>query len=387
MHLAIEIMVEDLDHGLGRQPVRQRGEAAQIRQPDRGLHGVVVTAADLAAENTRAGAVADIGVEQRRGGAAQGDDLADAGKRRHDHPDRRDVIIAEATGVPRDPARRMDRAIEKRHRHRDVVGHAFGAHVVEERKPLAVEVVHAAPHLDPLLEHDAKRALGEFGRVQDLEIDGADFDLLALPPDEVAAEDFRMQRADEDAEPRQRQAGIDQALADSGDHVGRGPRRPRAVDQPVEDTLEPGVLHGRICGRSCGIVKLRGGLVPRHEDLTPHLPAIAQKVIGQHAGHHGFADRDGADADAGVVAALGDDLGLVRRCDRRSGAASGSTRSASPRSAPRPAVRSRCRRERRRRGWTGSACRHCRCASRRHSPRRSARPRQSRRRSRRPSPR
>jgi hypothetical protein len=50
-------------------------------------------------------------------------------------------------------------------------------------------------------------------------------------------------------------------------------------------------------------------------------------MIRQHAGHHGFADRHGADADAGIVAAFGHDVGIVaaavdaaaRRQDRRRG--------------------------------------------------------------------
>ena len=28
---------------------------------------------------------------------------------------------------------------------------------------------------------------------------------------------------------------------------------------------------------------------------------MAQEVVGEHASHHGLADRDSADADAGVV--------------------------------------------------------------------------------------
>jgi hypothetical protein len=36
---------------------------------------------------------------------------------------------------------------------------------------------------------------------------------------------------------------------------------------------------------------------------------MAQQVVGQHHGEHGLGDGGGADADAGVVAALGDDLG------------------------------------------------------------------------------
>jgi hypothetical protein len=46
--LAIEIMVQNVDDGLGRQPVRQRREAAQIGQPDRGIHRLGVAAPDLA---------------------------------------------------------------------------------------------------------------------------------------------------------------------------------------------------------------------------------------------------------------------------------------------------------------------------------------------------
>lgn len=262
--LTIEIVVQDLDHRLGWQPVRQRGEAAQVRKPDRGLHGVVVTAADLTAEDARPGTVTDIGIEQHLCGATQADDLADACQRRHDGADRRNLVVAEAFRMPRHPARRVDRAVEIGHRHRDVIGHAFRAHVVEKRKPLAVGIADAAPDLDALLEHDPERARGKFGRVQNLEIDGADFDFLALLPDEVAAEDFRMQRADEDAEPPQRQAGFDQMFADVRDHLGRGPRRPCAVDQPAGDAMKLGAFHARICGRSCEAVKLRGGLVPRH---------------------------------------------------------------------------------------------------------------------------
>src|ERR1700730_17828213 len=39
--------------------------------------------------------------------------------------------------------------------------------------------------------------------------------------------------------------------------------------------------------------------------------AMAQEMIGEDAGHHRFADRNGADADARVVPAMGFDLVLV----------------------------------------------------------------------------
>ena len=38
---------------------------------------------------------------------------------------------------------------------------------------------------------------------------------------------------------------------------------------------------------------------------------MQQDVVGEDAGHHGFADGDRAYADAGVMAAFGDDLGLI----------------------------------------------------------------------------
>ncbi len=45
--------------------------------------------------------------------------------------------------------------------------------------------------------------------------------------------------------------------------------------------------------------------------LFPALTPMAQELVGENDGHHGFADGDGADADAGVMAALGDNLGFV----------------------------------------------------------------------------
>jgi hypothetical protein len=38
---------------------------------------------------------------------------------------------------------------------------------------------------------------------------------------------------------------------------------------------------------------------------------MAQQMVQQHDGHHRFGDRRGTDADAGVVAALGDDVHRV----------------------------------------------------------------------------
>ena len=56
-HLTIEVAIENVDHRLGRQPVRQRGKAAQIRKPDRRLHRLGMAAADLPTKNPLADAI------------------------------------------------------------------------------------------------------------------------------------------------------------------------------------------------------------------------------------------------------------------------------------------------------------------------------------------
>ena len=52
------------------------------------------------AENALAGAVADIGVEQRGRGAAHGEDLADARKGRNDLAQRGKLLVGEAARLP-----------------------------------------------------------------------------------------------------------------------------------------------------------------------------------------------------------------------------------------------------------------------------------------------
>src|SRR3978361_616190 len=41
-----------------------------------------------------------------------------------------------------------------------------------------------------------------------------------------------------------------------------------------------------------------------------HLPAMAEEMIRQHAGHHGFTTRPRANADAGIVTPFGHDIGV-----------------------------------------------------------------------------
>src|SRR6266404_5882337 len=69
------------------------------------------------------------------------------------------------------------------------------------------------------------------------------------------------------------------------------------------------------CSWSRGIRRISQRAIPASACLTDcelsHLSAMPQEMIGQHARHHGLADRHRADADAGVVAAFGHDVGVV----------------------------------------------------------------------------
>ena len=42
-----------------------------------------------------------------------------------------------------------------------------------------------------------------------------------------------------------------------------------------------------------------------------HLPPMPEEMIGQDASDHGFADWDGANADAGIVATFGQNFALL----------------------------------------------------------------------------
>ena len=133
-NLAVEIIVQDVDHGFRRHAIGQRGEAAQVGQPDRGIHGLGVAAPDLAAEDAFAGAVADIGIQQARSGAAQRHDFDDPRQRLHDAPQRRQLFIGEPARLFGGPARCVHRAADKGQRQRDIVRDAFGAEFLDDRK-------------------------------------------------------------------------------------------------------------------------------------------------------------------------------------------------------------------------------------------------------------
>ncbi len=192
-------------------------------------------------------------------------DLDEAGQRRHQGSQGVQLLIAEAARLLGGPARGVNRAVGRKQRQRDIVGDAFGAHLVEKRKAFARGIVDAMPDFPYLAKHDRQRAVLKSGRIQQIEIRGPGDDFLARLPDEIEAENIGMQRANEDADPPQRQAGPHQPLADFRHHQRRIDDGPRAVDQPVGDLPEILWVHGmRICGPVSGNVKAIGTPQSRH---------------------------------------------------------------------------------------------------------------------------
>src|SRR5205814_1275231 len=147
--LAVKILIENIDHGLGRQPVRQRGKPAQVGQPDRGVHRLGMAAANLTGHDFFAGAIADIGIEQYRGGAAQADDLGVPRQRRDYQAERIELLIGKATRLFRGPARGVNGTIvDERHRQRDVVGNALRAQLLDDREAPGFRIVRAGADLN-----------------------------------------------------------------------------------------------------------------------------------------------------------------------------------------------------------------------------------------------
>src|SRR5258708_39738933 len=99
----------------------------------------------LPAEDALAGAVADIGIEQDRSPPALVCDLDEPRQRRPQRSQTVQLFVAESIRVPGGPARCVSPAIGSEKRQRDIVGDAFGTHVVEKRKALAFGIVETMP--------------------------------------------------------------------------------------------------------------------------------------------------------------------------------------------------------------------------------------------------
>src|SRR5258708_10955808 len=98
-NLAIEILIKKVDQRLRRQSLGERGKPAHVGQPDRSAQGLDMPATDLAGENSLAGLVADIGLDQVAGGASQRPDFRHPGQRRDHGFKRGELLCRKAQGL------------------------------------------------------------------------------------------------------------------------------------------------------------------------------------------------------------------------------------------------------------------------------------------------
>ena len=164
------------------------------------------------------------------------------------------LLVAEAAGLLRGPARCVNRAVDEQQRQRDIIGDAFGAHVVEDRKASGSRDRRCdARTSSPSPNTIVSGLLMNSGKSRKSKSTVPTVDLGARPPDEIAAEDVGMQGADENADPPQRQPGLHQPLAEFRHHLGAG-RSPtsRRRSASRRGSAARCVHDACICGAVCG---------------------------------------------------------------------------------------------------------------------------------------
>jgi hypothetical protein len=126
--------------------------------------------------------------------------------------------------------------VQRRH---EIIGNPFGAQLVQDAVIHdAIRIGEAAAERFAGFGHMHHRAFEKGPALKQLEAAVGDLGAGLRMPDEPAADDLRMQRADEHHDPPQRQSGRDQALTQLGQHFVRQRRIARAVDEPLDDRME-----------------------------------------------------------------------------------------------------------------------------------------------------
>jgi len=99
-NLTIEIAIEEVDQHPRRLTIGECGKPAHIRQPDDRVYILDIAAPDLSGEDTLAGVMPDIGIEQGARRPPQRSDLGDPRQRSHNCFDTGDLCIGETSRLP-----------------------------------------------------------------------------------------------------------------------------------------------------------------------------------------------------------------------------------------------------------------------------------------------
>ena len=139
---AVEIFVEQSDHGSRTENVCQHREVAQIDQHDRGGDRAQIATADLPFEDQLARLAADIGAEQVLDEPHQGLQLDHGGIGRQQIIHQAQHLGRETLRAPGRPGKRVDRPGGERNRRDHVMDEPLFAQLFEDRErqsPAAVE--------------------------------------------------------------------------------------------------------------------------------------------------------------------------------------------------------------------------------------------------------
>ena len=231
----VEEGVERIEIEPARQPFGHGGGAAQVGEPDRRLDLLPVAAPDRAFQHPPPRAPAEIGVEQGAGRRPEDMDLEQPAEQPDRTGDPAERPGGEAPGVPRREGHGVQLAVGKEHRQRRIVRRARRRQIVQdrvvERRVLAGE---AATDRARALVERRQRAAQEGVRTHRLAGGVGDLDAVRVrAPGVVLRHQLRMERAQADLHPPDRNARRVQRLPVSRRQRPRRPALPRRPHQPV----------------------------------------------------------------------------------------------------------------------------------------------------------
>jgi hypothetical protein len=179
--------------------------------------------------------VADVGVEQRLGGAARGRDLEHRAERMAELLELREVARAEAARAVGSHRQHVARAVGEVQRQQQVVRAAGARELVQHPVIGRREPVQAHAHLRAAVDHALRRAADVGAGALHAVGDALDLHGLAALPVVGPGRELRVQREEAEPQAPERRARAQQPRRDRLDQRRRVGRQARLAQQPVDD--------------------------------------------------------------------------------------------------------------------------------------------------------
>jgi hypothetical protein len=142
-HQPFGVAVEQPHEDRRLDAVGESGEALEVTEPEDGVDGLRLTAANLAGDDSCPRIVAEIGAHQRAPGLQAGDRLEGQRQGWHARFDQPELARCEAIGAHRRPRRddaeRLAPAGTKRVRQGEIIGAALGTKAMQQREAAGLQ--------------------------------------------------------------------------------------------------------------------------------------------------------------------------------------------------------------------------------------------------------